>query len=190
MYDVDGLFKLIHTNHIKSKNLVLGENDKEWGICFNFLNIPETPITLMTATMMLGGRKLARLTANNFRLAMTKVEDRLAESAKEYKKSTSLLESERITNEDFDELFAPTWTWMDDDWYKQVNSHRCYFVPSNSIRIILKHMIVNEMLEDLYEQGIKEISLVIPKHHNRMPDNGICGNFYMKTYEKPRAIQK
>ena len=190
MYSVDELFELIRTNHIKAKNIVLNEGRGEWGICFNFLNIPETPITLMTATIMKSGRKLAGLPTDNFKLAMMKVEDRLAESDKEYAKSTSFLKSERVTAKVFDEWFVPTWTWMDDDWYKQVKVHRCYFVPQNSIRIILKHMIVNEMLEDMNEQGIKEISLRIPKHRNQMPDNGICGNFYMNTYPKPKAVQK
>lgn len=190
MYTVDELFELVQTNHIKSKNIVLNEKKDEWGICFNFLNIPKTPIALMTATMMQGGKKLAKLPETNFRKAMTIVEDRLAQSNAEYSKSTSFLPSKRVTSKDFDELFVPTWTWMDDDWYIQTKAHRCYFVPQNSIRIIVKHMIINGMLEDLYEQSIKEVSLLIPKDHNKMPDSGICGNFYYNTYPKPKAVQK
>lgn len=191
MYDVDELFRIVKTNHIKSKSIVMSEGKDEWAVCINFLNIPDTPITLMTASMMFEGRKLAEFNSTNFRLAMTVIENRLEVSQDDYEKTISVPKSEKLTlEEDFDELFAPTRQWINDDWYVQVKAHRCFFVPQNSVRLILKHMQINGMLEDMYELGIKEVSFIIPKDHGKMPSNGICGNFYMNTYPKPtRAVK-
>lgn len=194
MYDVRTLMKNMSDNRIKADNKSM---NPDWAICFNFLGIPKSHVALMTATMMNGGQKCALFGRDyccnhTFRESMELVEERLEASRNDYLRTYSISDDDRLKCYDYLEcdgvprsLFDPTFRWFKKNWYVQVEAHRCYFVPKNSIRIIYVHMDTNELLGGLFEKGIKEASFFIPKLSDGSVSvaMGMGGEFSLNTYK-------
>ena len=145
----------IKSNKLKAYNKVVS---KEVSLCFNFLQIPDTDIIVMTMTVMKNQVKKNAMNPTIFSKVLSCIEKDLLESY-------SCYDSENEVSTEFSEIepycFCATRDKLSNSWYFQLNCHRIFFIPESSLWSTIKYVFNRNSVQTIKGIGVSEISVFV-----------------------------
>lgn len=151
MRNVNNWFSIITNNDIHAYNKV---NSRDLAICFNFLQIPDTSVVVLTATIMKNKVKKNSLDSRCFARVMSCIEN-----------SLNMVWQENNTDTSISELYKETKSYLPTDWYVNLCCHRVFFVEEKFLFEVIKEMFSQENIKTMKDNDLTEVSVFVNTDH-------------------------
>ena len=136
---------LIKTHKVKTFNY---SKTKEEAICINILEVPESIYSVVTVTVLNKRRKRASLNFTLFAKLMTELDYRMSQLREYFDYCTD------------DCCFVSLNGQIDNSWYRALDCHRLYLIPTSKMFRTLEKFSEDNLEEFLkFGCGIKEVSI-------------------------------
>ena len=123
-------------------------------LCFNFLQIPDTKVIVMTMTVMKNKSKKNAMHPTFFSKLLFCIEQQLLDTQCE---EASFEESSELEQYFFSSMKSK----LSNRWYSQLNCHRIFFIPDTSLWNTINTVFHKNTIQMIREVGISEVSVFI-----------------------------
>lgn len=114
---IDSLLEVIRNNKISAKNK---SKWSELSLCVNIIEIPETELSVLTVSVLYDGKRRNAMPTMDFAHMMNTIEDIIG-----------YVHDERDYGDMNDYVCTTLAKVLDDYWYRVINAHRVFFIPTS-----------------------------------------------------------
>lgn len=147
------VYTRVSKNKLQSHNYSI---TTEKALCLNILEIPETNISLLTASVMNGKKKSAILDYKEFAKMMTAIEKALNEV------------SEKLKFKEYP-FFVPISKELNNNWYRRLNCHRLFLIPTEYTFSVVEYLTKDSFISYVREVcGVEEVIMYVNIKDNKL----------------------